>query len=131
MPGITGLNLRYGKSQVLDFDQMNRIMYWNVYVRSVLQVLDSTGHFLFKFGSAGGNDGQMKHPRGVCVDPNDNIVVADQDNNRVTLFTPEGKFIRHIIKIQKPWGVALNAEGVMAVTQKPSLCVFKVFEPKF
>ena len=94
-----------------------------------VKIFDATGRYQLKFGSLGKGDGQMKHPRGVCVDPNSNILVADQDNNRVSLYTPEGKFVRHVLNIQKPWGVALTEQGYLAVTQKPSLCYFKVFEP--
>lgn len=94
-----------------------------------VKVFDPTGQFIFKFGSLGNNEGQMKHPRGVCVDPNDNILVADQDNDRISMYGPDGKFIRHVINIQRPWGVALSEDGTMAVTQKPALCIFKVFDP--
>lgn len=94
-----------------------------------IKVLDSTGHFLFKFGSIGNGDGHMKHPRGLCVCPNDNVVVADQDNHRVTLYSPDGKFIRHLLAVQKPWGVALSEGGLLAVTQKPAVSLYKVFDP--
>ena len=94
-----------------------------------IKVLDPTGQFLYKFGSIGTGDGHMKHPRGVCVDPNDNIIVADQDNNRVTLYSPDGKFIRHLLAIQRPWGVALSEGGLLAITQKPALSLYKVFDP--
>ena len=94
-----------------------------------VKVFDPTGRFMFKFGSIGGGDGHMKHPRGICVDPNNNIIIADQDNCRVTLYTPEGKFIRHILQIQRPWGVAISEGGLLAVTQKPALSLYKVFDP--
>ncbi len=93
-----------------------------------IKVLDPNGQFLLKFGSMGSNDGQVKHPRGVCVDPTNNIIVADQDNNRVTLFSPDGKFLRHLLSISKPWGVHVSEEGMLAVTNKPSLNVYKIFD---
>lgn|SRR6218665_379251 len=94
-----------------------------------IKIFDPTGNFLFKFGSIGAGDGHVKHPRGVCVDPNGGIIVADQDNNRVTLFNHEGKFIRHLLSIHRPWGVAISEGGLLAVTHKPSLSLYKVFEP--
>ena len=94
-----------------------------------IKVFDPAGQYLYKFGSAGNGDGQMKHPRGICVDPNDNIIIADQDNNRVTLYSPDGKFMRHILQIQRPWGVAISEGGLLAVTQKPALSLYKVFDP--
>ncbi len=94
-----------------------------------LKVFDPTGQFLFKFGSIGSSDGHMKHPRGVCVDPNNNVIVADQDNDRVSLYSPDGKLVRHILSIKRPWGVAISEGGLLAVTQKPSLSLYKVFDP--
>jgi len=94
-----------------------------------VKVLDPTGQFVFKFGSLGGADGHMKHPRGICVDPHGGIIVADQDNNRVTLFTSEGKFSRHLLSVHKPWGVAISEGGLLAVTHKQAVSLYKVFEP--
>lgn len=93
-----------------------------------IKVFDPSGQFLHKFGGLGNTDGTMKHPRGVCVDPQNNIIVADQDNNRVTMFSPDGKFLRHLLAISKPWGVCVSDNGLLAVTQKPALKIFKIFD---
>ena len=93
-----------------------------------VKVFDPSGGFLFKFGGIGHGDGQMKHPRGVCVDPLNNIIVADQDNNRVSLYSIDGKFMRQLLSLSKPWGVSMSIEGLLAVTQKPSIAVYKVFD---
>jgi len=95
-----------------------------------VKVFDSTGKFLLKFGSLGSGDGHVKHPRGVTVDSVGNIIVADQDNNRVSLFTGGGHFVRHILSIHRPWAVAVNSSGVLAVTHKQSVSLYKVFDVK-
>ena len=96
-----------------------------------VKVFDASGQFLFKFGSSGKAEGLLKHPRGICVDPANNIVVADQDNNRVSMFNSEGKFVRHLLSVTKPWGVAISDTGLLAVTQKPSVSVYRVFDNEF
>jgi len=93
-----------------------------------VKVFDSMGQFLLKFGSLGSGDGHLKHPRGVAVDPFGNIIVADQDNNRVSLFTADGHFIRHILSIHRPWGIAVNTIGALAVTHKQSVSLYKIFD---
>jgi len=93
-----------------------------------VKVFDATGQFLLKFGSLGTGDGHLKHPRGVAVDPVGNIIVADQDNNRVSLFTGDGHFIRHILSIHRPWGVAVNSRGTLAVTHKQSVSLYKIYD---
>ena len=94
-----------------------------------VKVFDPSGQFMFKFGGIGTADGNLKHPRGICVDPQNNIIIADQDNNRVTLYSPDGKFLRHLLAISKPWGVYVSDSGLMAVTQKPALKIFRIFDP--
>jgi DNA-binding beta-propeller fold protein YncE len=54
-----------------------------------IQVFDSNGNFLFKFGSGGSGDGEFNDPIGVAYDPNNNrIIVADTANHRIQVFSP-------------------------------------------
>jgi DNA-binding beta-propeller fold protein YncE len=47
------------------------------------------------FGTTGSGDGQLKSPLGVAVEPtNGLVVVADEGNNRIEVFTPSGEFVR-------------------------------------
>lgn len=49
------------------------------------------------FGTKGGNDGEMDLPYGISVDCENNLVVADMWNNRVSVYSREGQFLRHIV----------------------------------
>lgn len=51
-----------------------------------IQIFDSSGHFLYKFGSSGSDSGQFANPVGIAVDESGNIYVADQNNARVQVF---------------------------------------------
>jgi tripartite motif-containing protein 71 len=44
------------------------------------------------FGFDGQEDGQVSRPWGLCVDKENNILVADRRNNRVQVFYPDGTF---------------------------------------
>src|SRR6185312_1422295 len=46
-----------------------------------------------QFGSHGSGDGQLSGARGVAVSPDGSIYVADQGNNRIEKFDPNGKFL--------------------------------------
>ena len=48
-----------------------------------MQVFNSEGEFLLKFGSNGEGNGQFNAPTGVAVDANGNIIVADWGNSRI------------------------------------------------
>ena len=48
---------------------------------------------LMSFGSEGTGPGQFKHPWGVAVNIHGEIAVSDQHNNRVQVFSSEGRFL--------------------------------------
>ncbi len=49
---------------------------------------------LWKTGSCGSGQGQLKSPHGITVDKNGNIWVADTGNRRIVGITPQGKFFK-------------------------------------
>ena len=53
-----------------------------------------------------------------------NIVVADRNNDRVTLFTPTGGFIRHLLTrsdgVRDPYSVAVSSARNLIVTESGS-----------
>ncbi len=71
----------------------------------------------FSFGKKGSSDGKFKDPRGVAVDGEGNILVADIHNNNVQKFTPEGEFISSVgskgekgpLQLKKNSAIAFNA----------------------
>lgn len=55
------------------------------------------GTFIHAFGKDGKGDGEFHNPLAVAVDAQDNIYVADTDNNRIQKFDAKGRFL-------KKWG---------------------------
>jgi DNA-binding beta-propeller fold protein YncE len=53
-----------------------------------IQKFTSTGTYLTKWGMYGYGNGQFYDPRGVAVDANGNVYVADMYNNRIQKFAP-------------------------------------------
>ena len=64
----------------------------NIYVAGTnnhrIQIFDSSGTFLTKFGSGGNDPGQFETPTGVALDSSENIYVIEGNNNRIQKFTP-------------------------------------------
>jgi hypothetical protein len=55
------------------------------------------GALLRRFGCRGTGDGQLIHPTGLCVmSGGRHVAVADSANNRVSVFSIDGEFIRHV-----------------------------------
>ncbi len=73
--------------------------------------------FGFKFGFSGEGDGAFDYPRGIAIDSNGNIYVADEDRNNVQKFNSEGRFIFAIeyygegeSYFDEPLGVVVDSE---------------------
>jgi len=69
-------------------------------------------------GAAGSDAGQLNHPKGIALDSDGNVYVADANNHRVEVFTREGKFLRQwggqgnlSGQFQEPWSVAVDPDA--------------------
>ncbi len=78
----------------------------------------SDGAFFRRFGSHGSGDGQLKHPHGLCfMSGHRHVAVADCNNHRVSVFSMEGDFVRHVgvNRLRFPQGVACSAYDELVV----------------
>jgi DNA-binding beta-propeller fold protein YncE len=60
-----------------------------------VQVFDSAGSPIFKFGKEGDGKGQFKFPYGIAGDKKGNVYVADLYNGKISIFDPKGKFLNY------------------------------------
>ena len=82
-----------------------------------IKTFDQSGTLLYKFGKQGKQDGQFDNPCGILVDSNNNILVCDQDNNRVQQFSLDGRFTgKSITHLPDPVGIATAPDGRILVT---------------
>jgi len=74
-----------------------------------------------KIGSEGNGPGQFKFPRGLCIDHEGSVIVADRNNDRVSQLTMGGRFLRHLLTkedgLRAPYAVAINDAGLLVVTE--------------
>jgi len=76
-------------------------------------LVDTSGRIIQCYGRAEGSDvGQLNQPRHLAVDGNGNVLVADQGNNRVVLFSPSLTHLGYIEtpghQLNKPWALHLD-----------------------
>ncbi len=79
------------------------------------------GALLRRFGTKGSRDGQLYNPQGLCfMSGHRHIAVADFDNSRVSVFSVEGEFVRHVGvgKLGYPHGVACSAFDELVVADR-------------
>ncbi|KAI8520186.1 hypothetical protein Bbelb_034430 [Branchiostoma belcheri] len=87
---------------------------------SKVKVYNSSGHFLLSFG-----DG-LSQPRGICVATSGHIIVANLGKGRIDMFNITGEFVRTVVKVAKPWGIAVGPNGQLVVTseEKNTVSIF-------
>jgi DNA-binding beta-propeller fold protein YncE len=104
----------------------------SVFSRGADGVSDSA--LLRRFGCSGSGDGQLKNPHGMCFVgasrdlATRGVAVADTDNSRVSVFSVDGAFVRHVGVgvLSRPHGVACSSfnELVVADTGSGRVVVF-------
>eukprot|EP00058_Branchiostoma_floridae_P026044 XP_002611534.1 hypothetical protein BRAFLDRAFT_117187 [Branchiostoma floridae] len=81
-----------------------------------VQVYSHLGVKIFEFGNFGRDEGQLRSLKGISIGPLGHIIVANSGNNRVDMFTSQGKFVRTVANITDPWGLAVGPDGQLAVS---------------
>jgi DNA-binding beta-propeller fold protein YncE len=86
----------------------------------------SDGALLRRFGSQGSGDGQLYNPGGLCfTSGHRHVAVADAGNDRVSVFSVEGEFVRHVGvgELRHTHGVACSAFDEIVVADRGNLRV--------
>lgn len=86
------------------------------------QVFDNQHKLKFTIGKEQGKeDGQLRKPYGICSDFNLNVIIADSENCRIQVFSPEGAWIRTFsspLNFGEPISIAVNLEGNYVVVDR-------------
>ena len=98
-------------------------------------VTDTRRHGLFQYrrkdfkllnrvGTEGKKEGELSYPRGLCIDTNGDVLLAESENNRVSVFSKLLKFKTciGIGQLCLPEDVKLTADRVVVLDRSPK-CV--------
>jgi DNA-binding beta-propeller fold protein YncE len=75
------------------------------------------GKLMYSWGEPGSGPGQFQIPHGIAVDAQGNVWVADRENSRLQIFSPEGKFLREWTQIARPCQVCFDQAGNVYVAE--------------
>lgn len=76
-----------------------------------------TGELLFSWGTPGSEPGQFGVPHGIAIDKAGMIFVADRENSRIQIFSPDGQFLREMRDLARPSQVTFDAAGNLFVAE--------------
>ena len=75
------------------------------------------GRLLLSWGEPGNRPGQFHVPHGIAIDRDGTVFVADRENSRIQLFSPEGEFLSERTGIARPCQVTFDAAGHLFVAE--------------
>ena len=85
----------------------------------VVVMSQSDGSYVRTIAVNGGNPSQVRTPKGIALDGQGRIYVADNGNDRVQVYENNGTFVRSIGGAEfftSPWGVAVAEDGTVYVS---------------
>merc|ERR1711915_874376 len=96
-----------------------------------IQVFQSDGTFVGKFGSMGNKEGQLEHPHYIAVSSTNRDIVSDSNNHRIQIFDVNGKVSEAFGSegadegnFKFPRGVAVDEQGYIFVADS-EIIVFR------
>jgi DNA-binding beta-propeller fold protein YncE len=75
------------------------------------------GRLLDSWGEPGGGPGQFRVPHGIAIDRQGIVYVADRENSRLQLFTPDGEYISEWTDVARPSQVFIAGDGRIYVAE--------------
>jgi DNA-binding beta-propeller fold protein YncE len=81
-------------------------------VKRIVMLFDFPRGAYSEFGTQA--EGALRMPLGIDVDSAGTVYVSDGVNRRISVYTPDGKFVRHVggaEVLKRPAGIAIDAEG--------------------
>ena len=95
-----------------------------------MPTMPGSEEYIGTFSKYGDGDGELIWPVGIAIDSNENIYIADEWMNRISIFTGRGDFLRQIDLrreegVMRTSGIALDSYDDVYVVDSLSHCVRK------
>jgi hypothetical protein len=81
---------------------------------------DRAGKFVLQWGGHGTGPGQFEMPHCLAMDRSGRLYVGDRDNNRMQIFTQDGKFLGQWRQFGRPSGCYIDGNDTLYVTDSES-----------
>ncbi|MGE3269173.1 MAG: peptidyl-alpha-hydroxyglycine alpha-amidating lyase family protein [Chloroflexota bacterium] len=75
------------------------------------------GELIQSWGTPGTGPGEFNLPHGIWVLPDERVLVADRENDRIQIFSPSGEFITQWLDVQRPTQLYARGDGLVYVSE--------------
>jgi DNA-binding beta-propeller fold protein YncE len=75
------------------------------------------GRLLFSWGEPGAKPGQFNVPHGIAIDRLSLVYVADRENSRIQVFSPDGKFLTEWTDVARPMQLLIDPQDRVFVVE--------------
>ena len=102
----------------VSYPEANRVMVFNI-----------AGEYVYDIGSQGSGDGQFLGPTALAIDKFNRLIVCDRNNDRLQLFTLDGKYVAKVAGTffyhnSSLVGCAVSNTGHLFVTDNNKHCIY-------
>ena len=97
---------------------------WDLH--ALLQFSKKDYKLVRRTGTEGGGEGQLNYPTGLCIDYNGDVYVAEYGNHRVSLFSKDLNFLKHLFtqQLRNPLDVKVTPNSVVVLDRSPNCIHF-------
>ena len=97
---------------------------WNLH--ALLQFSKKDYKLVRRTGTEGRGEGQLNSPKGLCLDYNGDVYVADNWNHRVSVFSKDLNFLKHLFtqQLDFPCDVKVTPNSVVVLDDSPNCIHF-------
>src|SRR5262249_36291115 len=77
----------------------------------------AAGELMYSWGEPGTGPGEFNLPHGIGVAADGRVMVADRENDRIQIFSSEGRFLQSWTDVQRPTNIRFDPEGRVYVSE--------------
>ncbi|HWL47491.1 MAG TPA: peptidyl-alpha-hydroxyglycine alpha-amidating lyase family protein [Sphingomonadaceae bacterium] len=75
------------------------------------------GDLIQSWGEIGVGPGEFHLPHGIACDADGRVLVCDRENDRIQVFSADGRFLDQWTDVQRPCDLAIDADGLIYVAE--------------
>jgi sugar lactone lactonase YvrE len=76
---------------------------------------NSAGALLHSWGQVGSGPGEFRLPHSISLAPDGRVFVADRENDRIQIFSPDGEYLDELTDLYRPCAISVAPDGTLYV----------------